>query len=127
MNVELWNGGKGKRITVHRLVAQHFIPNPENKPEVNHLNGVKTDNSVDNLEWVTSQENIIHSWENGHSKKRFGEENYHSKLKESEVIEIVTRYNQEKITQTELSREYEVNQSTISRIVNGDRWQHLLT
>lgn len=47
---------------VNRLIAQTFIPNPENKPCVNHKNGVKTDNSVQNLEWVTYSENEIHSY-----------------------------------------------------------------
>lgn len=55
------NNGKFVTYKVHRLVAQMFIPNPQNKKEVNHKNGVKEDNYVENLEWVTSRENKIHA------------------------------------------------------------------
>jgi hypothetical protein len=61
LNLKLINKSIKKTVMINRLVAQHFIPNPENKPEANHINGDKTNNSVWNLEWVTPLENVRHS------------------------------------------------------------------
>lgn len=60
--VSLRKDGKTYIKKVHRLVAQEFIPNPENKPQINHKNGIKTDNFIENLEWVTNSENILHAY-----------------------------------------------------------------
>ena len=61
----LYKEGKQKQFFIHRLIAMHFIDNPLNKPQVNHINGNKIDNSVENLEWVTNLENMEHSWKIG--------------------------------------------------------------
>ena len=59
-NLALRNGGKPKKFKIHRLVAEHFIENPYNKPCVNHKNGIRHDNNISNLEWVTYDENNYH-------------------------------------------------------------------
>lgn len=69
------NNNKRKYLSVHRLVAQAFIPNPDNKPQVNHKDSDRSNNSVTNLEWVTSSENNTHAYKFGKNYPRFGKEN----------------------------------------------------
>jgi len=75
MYVQLWKNNKHYTDRVHRLVAEAFIPNLLNKPQVNHINKDDKDNRVINLEWVTSSENHLHSYKHGriNSKSRLGE------------------------------------------------------
>lgn len=66
--VDLYNNGDCSTKRVHRLVAEAFIPNPDNKPDINHIDGNKRNNSADNLEWVTKSENIQHAFRTGLNK-----------------------------------------------------------
>lgn len=72
LRTDLYKDGKRISRGVHRLVAEAFIPNPDNKPEVNHKNGNKHDNSASNLEWVTQKENARHAWESGLARASYG-------------------------------------------------------
>lgn len=115
--------GRGRKVfSIHRLVALHFIPNPENKPEVNHKDGVKTNNHKSNLEWSTNQENITHSWETG-LNNHFGEKHPNSKFTESQILEI--RENKNNLTQRELGEIYGTCQGVISKIMLKTRWKHI--
>lgn len=68
LRIQLWEHGKCHFVSIHRLIAETFIPNPDNKPFVNHIDGNKQNNRVENLEWCTQQENIKHAWATGLSK-----------------------------------------------------------
>lgn len=81
--VALSVNSKVKDYSVHRLVAMTFLPNPEEKREVNHINGIKTDNRLENLEWATPSENRIHAYDTGLiDKERISEANKGRKISE---------------------------------------------
>lgn len=116
LSVSLQKEGISKRCNVHRLVANAFIPNPENKPEVNHINGIKTDNRSSQLEWVTRRENEDHSILN---KLKHIPTN--KKLSEKDVLDIKTKIISG-FRQKDLAVEYDIHPTTISKIVNGKSW-----
>lgn len=79
LQIGLAKGGKRTTKKVHRLVAEMFIPNPNNLPQVNHIDGNKKNNNVENLEWCTNKYNIEEAWKMGLAKGKRGEKHPHSK------------------------------------------------
>lgn len=121
-NVNLYKDYKPKLTRVHVLVAETFIPNPNNKPFVNHINGIKKDNRVENLEWVTHYENMTHAFNTGLIPN--GERNHKSKLTDNDVIEIKDLYiKNPNLNQSELARKYQVTRSTINGIIKNRKWR----
>lgn len=112
-------------IKVHRIVAQTWIDNPENKEEVNHKNAIKTDNNVENLEWATRAENLAHSLENDLQYVLKGEEIGNSILTEKQVLEIRARFIPRRVTRDMLSQEYHVSPHTIKNVVTRRTWRHI--
>lgn len=119
-SVDLCKSGEIKRHLIHRIIATAFHENVENKEQVNHINGNKLDNSVNNLEWVTRSENQLHSIRIGlrHTK---GENNSQSKLNRDNVLDIF----RSKENLSQLALKYKVSKSTICDIKRGYSWTHI--
>lgn len=133
--VELRDGQNGAMHRVHRLVAIAFIPNPEEKGQVNHKDGVKDNNFLDNLEWATRKENIQHGWRTGLivpsnpnlNGNLQGEKVPLSKLKEKDIVYIRenSRHLGGTLSNVELATMYGVTNETIRCVVRFKTWKHV--
>lgn len=119
--VILWMYGKPYSRLIHRLLALAFIPNPENKSEVNHMDGNKQNNYLNNLEWATPHENRLHAYRLGLAGS--GENHHQAKLKQSEVDYIREQYKSGNYTQTRIAKTFGVSTSIISKIINRVKWK----
>ena len=123
--VSLKINGKFNTRGVHRLVALSFIPNPDNKPQVNHIDGNPSNNLVTNLEWVTNSENQLHAYTRLDRKPQSGESNGMSKLTYDDVLYIREqalirgRYYGRK----ELALKFNVSEGTIKEVVTNKIWK----
>lgn len=127
LRVQLSKKGKVVSIRIHRLVAQAFIPNPKNKPQVNHIDGNKLNNCVDNLEWVTIRENIQHAYDTGlamvseETKKKISETSLNRNC--IEIIQydkngkFITKWK----SAHEIQRELGLNNANIIQVCKGTR------
>ena len=106
---------------VHRLVAETFLHKDKNKLYVNHIDGSKINNNVDNLEWVTQSENQLHAYKIGLQKIQYGEDRYVAKLTVKDVVEIKKRLKTGE-TCYRIAKDYPVNQATIFDIHKNKTW-----
>ena len=126
MQARLSKNNKHGLKAVHRLVAKAFIPNPENKPQVNHIDGNKQNNRVDNLEWCNNSENQLHAWKLGlqtpYWKGKFGKDHIQSKKvmqydKNKNLIKIWDSVN-------EASKTLNIDDASISRCCLHYKYRH---
>lgn len=123
--VILCRNGKMVSGRVNRLVAIAFIKNPLNKPQVNHINGVRNDDRVENLEWVTESENVKHTYTHLNRIPTHGQTHNKAKLTNEQVREIRLKYKPYKYSYATLGKEYGVDPSAISLIITGKNWKYL--
>lgn len=114
--------GQKQSYLVHRLVAKKFIPNPHNLPQVNHKDGDKDNNSVDNLEWVTGQQNVKHSVKTGLIKR--GDDRPNAKLSAKAVKEL-RALREEGYNYYELGRMFNIAYQTAHKVCTRQTYTHI--
>jgi hypothetical protein len=125
-SIMLCDGNKiRKTYLIHRLVAINFISNSENKPQVNHINNIKTDNNVNNLKWGTTLSNSREAALDGLYKSEKGSKKHNSKLFESQVLFIRRLYKDSDILQKELAIMFGVCKQVINCIIQNKIWKHI--
>lgn len=116
-------GIKNKLFYLHRLLAQSFIPNPFNKKCINHKDGNKLNNNIDNLEWCTYKENNIHGFKNGfnHGTSYYGEDNNAAKVTNEQVLQI----RKTKGLLKDIGKQFGLSVSQVWSIKNFQSWSHI--
>ena len=122
----MYFNSKSNKLSVHRLVAILYVANPNNLPQVNHIDGNKLNNHYTNLEWVTNQENRNHAVKNGLQAK--GTDIPNSKLTEDDVLWIRENYikSHRQFGGNALALKFNVSGSCILQITTNKKWKHLI-
>ena len=110
---------------VHRLIAEAFIPNPSGFETVNHKNGIKSDNRVDNLEWLSRKDNIKHAWKTGLAKPRFGIKNPANVYTEEQIRAVCVLLEQDCFGNKEIAKMCDVNVTLIRDIKFRNKWLNI--
>ena len=121
--VRLYRNGHSQNVGVHRCIALAWIPNPEKKPLVAHLDGTKDNNSIENLMWANEAENAFHMI--AHGTHKTGSQTSSAKLNDESVLEIRNKYRPREYTTMQLAQEYGVSNATISAVIRGQTWRHV--
>lgn len=124
LQVGLYRDGRGCRRPVHRLVGTAFVQRRPGCAEINHLDGVKTNNTASNLEWTTTSGNALHAFRIGLNRPRQGESHGRSILNDAKVREI-RRAHERGESRRSLSMRYGVHKTTVDRIVTRRSWSHV--
>jgi hypothetical protein len=124
-HVMLSKNGIVKLIRVHKIIANLFVKNPFNKPQINHRNGIKADNSAKNLEHCTQSENNKHSFKEGLKKPTCltGEKNPAAKLKINDIKYIRDTFKNQKYSRQELANQFHIHISHLNRIIRNEVWK----
>jgi hypothetical protein len=115
---------KSYNFSIHRLVANAFIPNPDNKPNVNHIDGNKLNNKVENLEWVTQGENLQHAIKSG-TLVLDGPNNPTAAFTKEQVIEIRELYSKGNLSRREIANIYGVSKSPIDNMLSKRTYKNI--
>ncbi|NRA94271.1 MAG: HNH endonuclease [Psychroserpens sp.] len=124
LKVTLNNRGTKKTLSMHRLVAIHFIQNPDNLPQVNHIDADKMNNHVTNLEWVDSYGNMRHASEKGLLSPQHGEHNPTSIYTDDQIHEVC-RMLREGLRQCDVARKLNMDARTVGQIQREEIWSHI--
>ena len=127
IRIALMKDGKRYSRALHRLLAQTFIPNPENLPFINHIDGVKDNNELSNLQWCDRSQNMRHAHDNGLVKGQTGAKgsnNGSSKLTEEDVLKI-RKLASDGISSKDIAEQFNISRGNCNSIIARKYWKHI--